>query len=61
MEFEFLGLTMGRLMALAAVGVGLIVIWWLLKAALKLTRALLRLGCLVIVVVLVVTFFVMRG
>ena len=61
MEFEFLGLTVGRPMTLAAVGVALLVILWLLKAALKLTRALLRLGCLVIVVVLIVTFLLMRG
>jgi hypothetical protein len=61
MEFEFLGLTMGQLMTLAAVGVALLVILWLLKAALKLTRTLLRIGCLVIVMVFVVAFFLMRG
>ena len=58
---EFLGLTPDQILMLVGIGVVLIVALLILKVVVKLTAALLRLGCLVILVLLVVAFFTMRG
>ena len=58
---EFLGLTTDQIMMLVGIGVVLIVALLILKVVVKLTEALLRLGCLVILVLLVIAFFTMRG
>jgi hypothetical protein len=58
---EFLGLTTDQILMLVGIGVVLIVALLILKVVVKLTEALLRLGCLVILVLLVVAFFTMRG
>jgi hypothetical protein len=58
---EFLGLTPDQILMLVGIGVVLIVALLILKVVVKLTEALLRLGCLVILVLLVVAFFTMRG
>jgi hypothetical protein len=57
---EFLGLTPDQILMLVGIGVVLIVALLILKVVVKLTEALLRLGCLVILVLLVVAFFTMR-
>jgi hypothetical protein len=58
---EFLGLTPDQILMLVGIGVVLIVALLILKVVVKLTAALLRLGCLVILVLLVVAFFTMRS
>jgi hypothetical protein len=58
---EFLGLATDQILMLVGIGVILIVALLILKVVVKLTQALLRLGCLVILVLLVVAFFTMRG
>lgn len=58
---EFLGLTTDQLLTLISLGVILLAGLLILKAVVKLTRVLLRLGCLGILVILVVLFFVLRG
>ncbi|HUX77893.1 MAG TPA: hypothetical protein VMY40_14775 [Anaerolineae bacterium] len=58
---QFLGLTTDQLLMLVGIGVVLIVALLILKVVVKLTEALLRLGCLVVLVLLVVAFFTMRG
>jgi hypothetical protein len=58
---EFLGLTMDQLLTLISLGVILLVALLILRAAVKLTKALLRLGCLGILVILVVLFLMLRG
>jgi hypothetical protein len=58
---QFLGLTTDQILMLVGIGVVLIVALLILKVVVKLTEALLRLGCLVILVLLVVAFFTMRG
>jgi uncharacterized membrane protein len=58
---EFLGLATDQILMLVGIGVVLIVALLILKVVVKLTEALLRLGCLVILVLLVVAFFTMRG
>jgi hypothetical protein len=58
---EILGLTTDQILMLVGIGVVLIVALLILKVVVKLTEALLRLGCLVILVLLVVAFFTMRG
>jgi len=55
-----LGLTLEQLLTLAGVGVGLFVLLLVLKAVLKATKVVLRLGCLGIVIILVVVFVVMQ-
>ncbi len=55
-----LGLTVDQLLILAAVGMVLFVLLVGLRAVLKLTRVVLRFGCLGIVVVLAILFVVMR-
>jgi hypothetical protein len=58
---EFLGLATDQILMLVGIGVVLIVALLILKVVVKLTEALLRLGCLVILVLLVIAFFTMRG
>jgi hypothetical protein len=58
---QFLGLTTDQILMLVGIGVVLIVALLILKVVVKLTEALLRLGCLVILVLLVIAFFTMRG
>jgi hypothetical protein len=58
---EIFGLTPDQILMLVGIGVVLIVALLILKVVVKLTEALLRLGCLVILVLLVVAFFTMRG
>jgi hypothetical protein len=58
---QFLGLTTDQILMLVGIGVVLIVALLILKVVVKLTEALLRLGCLVILALLVIAFFTMRG
>jgi hypothetical protein len=58
---EFLGLTTDQVLTLISLGVVLLVGLLILRAAVKLTKVLLRLGCLGILVILVALFFVLRG
>jgi hypothetical protein len=58
---EIFGLTPDQILMLVGIGVVLVVALLILKVVVKLTQALLRLGCLVILVLLVVAFFTMRG
>ncbi len=50
----------GELLILVGVGVVLLVLLFILKAALKLTKTCLGLGCLGIIVVLAGLFFLLR-
>jgi hypothetical protein len=52
---------MDQLLTLISLGVILLVALLVLKAVAKLTKFFLRLGCLGILVILVVLFFVLRG
>ena len=61
MEFEFLGLTMDQLLMLAGLGVVLLVALVVLRTVVKLTRAMLKLGCVGILILLAVVFFVLRA
>lgn len=56
-----LGLTPDQLLILAGVGVALVVLLVVLRALLRLTKAVLRFGCLGIVIVLAIVFALMRG
>lgn len=58
---EFIGLTMGQLLMLTGIGVVLLVILFVLVTVLKLTKALLKLGCLGVVVLLIIAYFVLRA
>jgi hypothetical protein len=55
-----LGLTFEQLLILVGVAVALVVLLVVLRALLRLTKAVLRLGCLGIVIVLAVVFAVMQ-
>jgi len=55
-----LGLTLDQLLILAGVGVALVVLLLILRALLKLTKVVLRFGCLGIVIVLVIVFVLMQ-
>ena len=61
MEFEFLGLTTDQLLMLAGLGVVLLVALVVLRAVVKLTRAMLKLVCVGILILLAVAFFVLRA
>ena len=64
MEFEFLGflgLTTDQLLMLAGLGVVLLVALVVLRVVVKLTRAMLKLGCVGILILLAVAFFVLRA
>ena len=58
---EFLGLTPDQILTLVGLGLVMLVALFVLKAIVKLTQALLRVGCLVILVLLIIAFFAMRG
>ena len=58
---EFLGLTSDQILTLAGLGLVMLVALFVLKAVVKLTQALLRVGCLVVLVLLIIAFFAMRG
>ena len=58
---EFLGLTPDQILTLVGLGLAMLVALFVLKAIVKLTQALLRVGCLVILVLLIIAFFAMRG
>ena len=58
---EFLGLTLDQILTLVGLGLVMLVALFVLKAIVKLTQALLRVGCLVILVLLIIAFFAMRG
>mgnify|MGYP006308968713 CR=1 FL=1 len=56
-----LGLTLEQLFIIGGVGVALVVLLFVLRAALRATKVVLRFGCLGIVIILAVLFFVLRG
>lgn len=56
-----LGLTFQQLLILGGIGVALVVLLLVLRTLLRLTKAMLRFGCLGIVIVLAVAFAVMQG
>jgi len=58
---EIFGLTADQLMMLVGLGLVMLVALFVLKAVVKLTQALLRVGCLVVLVLLIIAFFAMRG
>lgn len=55
------GLTLEQLSILAGAGVGLLVLLLVFRTVLKLTKTVLRFGCLSIIVILAVAFALMRG
>jgi hypothetical protein len=55
-----LGLTLEQLLILAGVGVALVVLLFILRALFKLTKAVLRFGCLGIVIALAIVFVMMQ-
>jgi hypothetical protein len=55
------GLTPDQLLILGGIGAGLVVLLFVLRALLRLTKTVLRFGCLGIVVILAVAFAVMQG
>ncbi len=56
-----LGLTLDQLFILIGVGVALLVLLLVLRTLLRLTKVMLRFGCLGIVIVLVIVFALMHG
>ena len=54
------GLSVEQLLVLGGVAIALVVVLLVLRTLLKLTRAVVRFGCLVILVLLVMAFVVMR-
>jgi hypothetical protein len=56
-----LALTLEQLLTLVGAGAALLVLLFVLRALLRLTRTVLRLGCLGIVIVLAIIFAVMHG
>jgi len=56
-----LGLTLDQLLTLAGVAVGLVVLLLVFRTFLRMTKAVLRFGCLGVVIVLVIVFLLMRG
>jgi hypothetical protein len=61
MTGEFLGLTIGQLLTLVGLGLAFLVILFVLSRVLKLTKNLLKLGCLGILVLLAIAFFALRA
>ena len=57
---EFVGLTVDQLLVLAGLAVVLFLLLLVLRTVLKLTKAFLKLGCLGIVFLLVIAFFVLQ-
>ena len=58
---EIFGLTADQLMMLVGLGLVMLVALFVLKVVVKLTQALLRVGCLVVLVLFIIAFFAMRG
>ena len=56
-----LGLTLEQLFIMGGVGIALLVLLFVLRAAMRATKMVLRLGCVGIIVILGVLFFVLRG
>lgn len=56
-----LGLAFNQLLILAVVGVALVVLLLGLRALLRLTKVVVRIGCVGIVILLAIGFFVLRG
>lgn len=56
-----LGLTLEQLFIMGGVGIALLVLLFVLRAAMRATKMVLRLGCVGIVVILGVLFVVLRG
>jgi hypothetical protein len=55
-----LGLTVEQFLTLAGIAVALVVLLLVLRTLLKLTRAFVKFGCLGILILLVVSFALMR-
>jgi len=55
-----LGLTLEQLLIMGGVGVALLLLLFILRAAMKATKVVLRLGCVGIVIILGVLFFVLQ-
>lgn len=55
-----LGLTPDQLMTLVGIGVALVVLLFVFRALLRLTRTIMRFGCLGIVVILAVAYVLMQ-
>jgi len=60
-ETLFLGLTAGQLLTLAGLGVILLIVLFILGRALKLTKTLIKVGCMVILVLVVIVFVALRA
>jgi len=58
---HLLGLTLDQLFVLVGVAVALVALLLVLRALLRLTKVVLRLGCLGIVIILAVIFVVMQS
>ena len=58
---DLLGLTPDQILTLVGLGLVMLVALFVLKVVVKLTQALLRVGCLAILVLLIIAFFAMRG
>jgi len=56
-----LGLTLEQLLIMGGVGIALLVLLFVLRAVLRATKVVLRLGCVGILIILGVLFFVLRG
>ena len=56
-----LGLTLGQLFIMVGVGIALLILLFVLRALMRATKVILRLGCVGIVIILGVLFFVLRG
>jgi hypothetical protein len=57
---ELPGLPMGQFLALAGLGAVLLVLLLVLGAVLKMTRNLIKLGCLIIAVLLLIAFVALQ-
>jgi hypothetical protein len=56
-----LGLTVQQLLIIAAVGVALVVLLFVLRTLFRLTKAVLRFGCLGVVIILAIIFVAMQA
>jgi hypothetical protein len=56
-----LGLTLEQWLILVGVGIALLVLLFLLRTVLRITRTLLRLGCFGIIIAVAVIFTLMQG
>ncbi len=58
---DLLGLAVGQLLILVGVGIVLMVLLFIFKTLLRLTKTILTLGCLGILIVLAVVFVLLQG